>query len=216
MTEQLTVWGVGTTRTMRVHWMLHELGLDYRTHRIESRTGETSQAGYAKLNPRRKIPTLVHGDLVLTESYAIIRYLRSLSDALPRDDYQQSARGLAHHDEWASFILMELDATSLYVVRRHGDLPEVYGEAPAAIDSSIAYFRRMLDAVDDRFGDGPLWGSAFSEIDILMTVALDWAAAIGIELPDRACAWQAVMRQRAPYQAALRHNFRDLQIPVGR
>ena len=41
MAHDLTVWGVGTPRTMRVHWMLLELGLDYECHPIQSRTGET-------------------------------------------------------------------------------------------------------------------------------------------------------------------------------
>ena len=54
----LEVWGVGTTRTLRVHWMLHELGIDYETHRIQSRTGETQTAEYLALNPKGKIPTL--------------------------------------------------------------------------------------------------------------------------------------------------------------
>jgi glutathione S-transferase len=41
MAHDLIVWGVGTGRTMRVHWMLLELGLDYECHPIQSRTGET-------------------------------------------------------------------------------------------------------------------------------------------------------------------------------
>ena len=45
--------------------MLHELGLEYDTRRIESRTGETVSDDYTELNPKQKIPTLVHGDLVL-------------------------------------------------------------------------------------------------------------------------------------------------------
>ena len=30
--RHLILWGAGTTRTMRPHWVLHELGLDYEMH----------------------------------------------------------------------------------------------------------------------------------------------------------------------------------------
>lgn len=210
----LTLWGVGTTRTFRAHWMLHEAGLDYETKRIESRTGETATPEFTAINPKRKIPALVHGDLVLSESFAITRHVRRLADNLPYDDYQRSAGGQSRFDEWASFILMELDATSLYVVRRHRDLPRIYGEAPAAVTSSIEYFSRMLDSVaGDIRPDQPIWGSTFSELDILMTVALDWSAALGINLPENLLAYGQQMRARPAYQSARHHNFRDLKMP---
>ena len=75
MAHDLTVWGVGTSRTMRVHWMLVELGLEYECHPIQSRTGETLTDEFKRLNPRHKIPVLRHGSFVLTESAAIIQYL---------------------------------------------------------------------------------------------------------------------------------------------
>lgn len=216
-TEPLTVWGVGTTRTLRPHWMLHELGLEYETRRVESRTGELQQDEFIRISPKQKIPVLVHGGLVITESFAITRYLRTLSDALPYDDYQRSPAGQARFDEWVSFMLMELDATSLYVVRRHKDLPQIYGEAPAAVSSSIEYYERMLASVArDIPAESPLWGSTFSELDILMTIALDWGSSLNIELPDNARSYQATMHARPAYQAAREHNFRDLKIATSK
>src|SRR5215471_1647134 len=75
MAHELTVWGVGTPRTMRVHWMLLELGLEYECYPIQSRTGETHADAFKRLNPRHKIPVLRHGSFVLSESAAIIQYL---------------------------------------------------------------------------------------------------------------------------------------------
>jgi glutathione S-transferase len=212
--DPLTVWGVGTTRTLRVHWMLHELDLPYRTERIESRTGETNTPDFQRLNPKQKIPCLTHGELVITESYAIIHYLRSLSDALPFDAYQRSIQGKAKYDEWISFILMELDATSLYVVRRHKDLPELYGDAPAAVASSVDYFTRMLDSVADEIKPHDfIWGSTFSEVDVLMAITLLWAGAVGIAIPDHIQQYQQWLNARPTYITALKHNFKNLQIP---
>src|SRR5256885_10211908 len=134
-THELTLFGTGTSRTMRAHWMLLELGLDYETRPIQSRTGETLTEQFLRLNPRHKIPVLQHKSFVLTESAAIIQYLSdTFSDGtrlyVPRD-----AQARASLNEWCYFIMTELDAGSLYVVRRHEGLASIYGEAPSAVDS---------------------------------------------------------------------------------
>jgi hypothetical protein len=64
----LVLWGIGTSRTFRAHWMLAEMALPYVSRRIQSRTGETMQAEYLRLNPRHKIPLLQHDPLVMTEA----------------------------------------------------------------------------------------------------------------------------------------------------
>ena len=71
----LTIWGVGTSRTIRPHWAMHELGLTYKTMPIGPRTGETKTAEYTKLNPRQKVPLLQDGDFCIGESAAIVAYL---------------------------------------------------------------------------------------------------------------------------------------------
>src|SRR5260370_891378 len=66
MANDLTLWGVGTSRTMRAHWMLLELGLDYQFHPIGSRAGETRTDELKRLNPRYKLPELQHRSCVVT------------------------------------------------------------------------------------------------------------------------------------------------------
>lgn len=56
MSHDLTLFGVGTSRTMRAHWMLLELGLDYESRPIGSRSGETLTDEFRRLNLRHKIP----------------------------------------------------------------------------------------------------------------------------------------------------------------
>ena len=213
--KKLTVWGVGTTRTMRVHWLLHELGLPYETRRVESRTGETQAADYTEMNPKQKIPTLVDGDLVITESTAIMRHLRRTCDVLPYDDYQLSVGGQAAYDEWLSFMSMELDATSLYVVRRHKDLSAIYGAAEHAVTSSIVYCERMLNAVVEQVsGKTFIWGSTFSELDIHMAICLDWAGFVGVKIPAGFNDYHQNIKARPAFQQAQQHNFHGLQLPT--
>jgi glutathione S-transferase len=77
--RRLVLWGIGTSRTVRAHWALHELGLDYECRAILPRTGETQTAEYTELNPRQKIPLLQDGDFKIAESPAIAAYLSNIS-----------------------------------------------------------------------------------------------------------------------------------------
>jgi glutathione S-transferase len=72
---KLILWGVGTSRTIRAHWAMAELGLAYETRPIGARTGETQTAEYTQLNPRQKIPLLQDDDFCIGESAAIVAYL---------------------------------------------------------------------------------------------------------------------------------------------
>jgi hypothetical protein len=43
--------------------------------------------------------------------------------------------------------MTELDAASLYVIRRHLGLKDIYGDAPAAVEAARAYFSKHLNYV---------------------------------------------------------------------
>ena len=141
-----TLWGVGTSRTLRAHWALIYLDLKYEVRAIQTRTPEMEGPEYRAVNPRGKIPTLIDGDLTLTESPAIVAYLAERYSTPERRLIPEDIAARASYFEWMSFASMELDATSLYVLRRHEDLPEIYGVAPEACTAARAYFDRMLGA----------------------------------------------------------------------
>jgi glutathione S-transferase len=114
---------------------------------------------------------LQDNDLVITESAAIITYL---SDAygkphnrLVPEDVRERARCL----EWCFFVISELDATSLYVMRRHGDLRHIYGDAPLANEAAAAYFQQQMRAVERALEDGRphVLGDRFTAADILLS-----------------------------------------------
>jgi glutathione S-transferase len=208
MAHELTLFGVGTSRTMRAHWMLLELGLQYETRPIQSRSGETLTDEFKKLNPRHKIPVLQHKTFVLTESAAIVQYL-SETFADPRNMYlPQNVQARALLNEWCYFIVTELDAGSLYVVRRHEGLAATYGTAPTAVDSAKTYFLHNLEAMVPRITRAPyLFGEQLSIADILLMTCLDWAAVSEIALPMEIADYRLRIAQRPAYQAALKRNF---------
>jgi glutathione S-transferase len=208
MASDLTLWGAGTSRTMRAHWMLLELGLDYRFHPIGSRTGETQTDEFKQLNPRHKIPVLQHGSFVLTESAAIIQYLNETFAGLGRMYVASDSESRAALNEWCYLIISELDAASLYVVRRHDGLKHIYGEAPAAVESSKSYFLHNFEAMAPRIErhNPYLFGEQLSVADILLMTCLDWAASERISLPEPTLRYRERVAVRLAYQAALARN----------
>jgi glutathione S-transferase len=213
MANDLILWGAGTSRTMRAHWMLLELGLEYQFHPIGSRTGATHTGEFLELNPRHKIPVLEHGSFVLTESAAIIQYLSNTfaSRLIYTADDHKSRAAL---DEWCYFIMSELDAGSLYVVRRHDGLKQLYGEAPAAVESAKSYFLHNLRAMTRKIEYHlPYWfGERLSVADILLMTCLDWAASERILLPEAAARYHQRVALRPAYQAALTRNFASYKV----
>jgi glutathione S-transferase len=209
MTNDLTLWGVGTSRTMRPHWMMLELGLEYEFHAIGSRTGETKTDDFLRLNPRHKIPVLQHGSFVLTESAAIIKYL---SETFPNSEIigvPETSKERAALNEWCYFIATELDAGSLYVMRRHIGLERVYGSASKAIEAARSYFTENAEAMAARIANSGryLMGSKFSVADILLMTCLDWAVTERIPLSETLHEYRARVAVRPAYLKALERNF---------
>src|SRR4029450_4517600 len=108
MSNQLVLWGVGTSRTIRAHWAVHELGLDYEPRPIQARSGETKTPEYTKLNPRQKVPLLRDGDFCIGESAAIVAYLSQMYSTPERALIPQRPREYAAWLEWCFFIVTEL------------------------------------------------------------------------------------------------------------
>jgi glutathione S-transferase len=200
----LVVWGVGTARTVRVHWALQELGIPYETRPITSRSGETNSAEYALLNPRRKIPLLQDGKFTIGESAAIVAYLSRMYGSSRIGLIPQNPQDYAAWLEWCFFSVMELDAASLYVIRRHGaaGLGHVYGFAPEVCERAAEYFVQQLRHVDVTLSDGRpfLLGDHFTSADILLTTCLEGALAYDITLCDNAYPYLDRIRLRPGYK----------------
>lgn len=201
---KVKVIGGATSRTMRAHWAAHELALDYDYELIGSRTGATQAPEFLQLNPKEKIPVLTHGDLVLTESAAIMNYLARLGGGLIPDGLQAQAK----YEEWQSFILMELDAQCLYVMRKHRDLPHIYGEAPGAVAAAIDGFNKQIGIAQTQLASTDyLLGSKFSGVDILLTTCLEWARSYEFDLAGSLLTYLKRIRARPAYQSARELNF---------
>jgi glutathione S-transferase len=87
-----------TPNNRKVEAFINHYGLDVDIHQVSFRDNETKTDEYFAMNPMRKVPVLVDGDLNLWESNAILTYLASKfpeTNALPTD-----LKGRADADRW--------------------------------------------------------------------------------------------------------------------
>ncbi|OQW43554.1 MAG: glutathione S-transferase [Proteobacteria bacterium SG_bin5] len=71
----LKVYAFSTPNSVKVPIALEEMGLEYALHGVNVRKGAQKAPEFVALNPNAKVPVLVDGDLVLSESAAILVYL---------------------------------------------------------------------------------------------------------------------------------------------
>jgi glutathione S-transferase len=71
----ITVYGEPNGSSLRVHWMLAELGLEYTTKSVNLNAGEHKTPEFLAINPAGQIPAIVMDDLKMAESIAIVQYL---------------------------------------------------------------------------------------------------------------------------------------------
>ena len=208
MNGSLILWGVTTSRTLRAHWALAELDLPYERRPIHPRTGETKTEEFTRLTARQKVPVLQDGDLVLTESAAIVAYLSDRYGSEENRLYPADPTKRAVCLEWNFFIISELDATSLYVIRRHNALKHIYGDAPVANEAAAEYFVTQMRSVDRALGDGRRFiaGDRFSSADILLSSCLTWATGYGVPISQAAHDYNTRMTARPPYARAVEQN----------
>jgi glutathione S-transferase len=80
MAEELVLYTNPRSRGRIARWMLEEVGQPYRTEVLDFGTTMRAPA-YLAINPMGKVPTVAHGNAVVTECAAICAYL---ADAFPQ------------------------------------------------------------------------------------------------------------------------------------
>ncbi len=206
----ITLWGAGTARTLRPIWMAEELGVDYTLHPIGPRTGETQTAEFTAITRKQKIPFFESGEIRLSESLAICRYMQHAFSApaltVPQNDAER-----AKEDEWCCYIYGEIDETSLYVMRRHYDLTDIYGAAPDVVAACRAYLTRHFSVIDAHLAHHEtLLETGFGLADIMLVSCLDWALFYEVALPAHIDSYRARHAERPAYKKAMEINYARL------
>ncbi|MFO1370939.1 MAG: glutathione S-transferase family protein [Candidatus Competibacteraceae bacterium] len=177
----LKVYGFPNSRSMRVVWTLEEVGAEYDYVKVDLRSGENFRSPFTALNPGGKVPALVDGDFVLTESAAICTYI---GDQYPAAGLVPTAstRQRAQYHQWCSFVISELEQPLWTIGKHRFALPE-NRRVPAITDTALWEFSVAAKVLDKGLGDREfIVGDRFSIADILVAHTLAWAKAYKIPL----------------------------------
>lgn len=162
------------TRGLRVTWMLEELQADYEFKLVPFGDNGFASEEYLKVNPAGKVPAIRDGDLVLTESAAIVTYL---GDKFRNGQLVPAAGTVARakYDQWCYFVLSELEQP-LWTKGRHTFILPPDKRVPAAIKTAEWEFQKALNILSRGLdGNSYILGDTFSAADILIGHTLSWA-----------------------------------------
>lgn len=191
----LKLYGTPPTRTLRAMWLLNELGLEYELVPVDLPNGDAERPEFLALNPAAKVPVLVDGDLVLTESVAIQLYL---ADRHPEAGLiPASVEQRAEMYRWLFFMVTEIEQP-LWRIARHTFVYPEERRLPADIEIAAGECKEMLRVVERQMqGRDTFVGDRLSVADFNAAYVLDWADAAGMlgEMP-RLQEWRTAMYAR--------------------
>lgn len=95
------------SRGQIVRWMLEEVGVSYETQLLDY-ASTMKQQPYSSINPMMKVPSIRHGDKVVTEVAAICAYL---ADAFPEAGLAPEPRDRADYYRFLFFAAGPLEMT---------------------------------------------------------------------------------------------------------
>lgn len=153
---------------MAPHAALAEIGVPYELVRVVRDESGKSSDDYLALNPSGLIPTLEDGDLVLTESAAILLHL---ADRFP-DAALAPEVGTAERSEVYRFLFFLTN--TLQPCLLHMFYPERYGTA-GVHDIAVAAAREHFERLDARLaGRSWLVGDRRSVADLFLFMLTRW------------------------------------------
>lgn len=173
----IKLYHIPRTRSVRIIWLLEELGLDYE---VEVLTGDTKSApAFLKISPFGKVPAIEDGDLVLTESVAIVQYILSeygqgrLHPPVDSKEYAQFLQWLNFGEATLMQPIAEVIVNKLFRPEEH--------QHQFSIDNGTKNFSDMARVIDGVLANSDyLVGDAFTAADIVTGYSLNVADMLGL------------------------------------
>ncbi len=199
----MKLYGYPNSRATRALWALEEAQAEYDYVHVDVKAGAGKDQNYRAINPGGKVPTLVDGDLVITESAAICLYV---GEKYPQSGLLPPAgtpkRALCYR--WICFAISELEQPLWTIAKHRFVLPEEK-RVPAVLQTAFWEFSVAAKVFVEGLGNRSYAvGQSFTAADILLGHTLAWARSARIELgndflrvyADRVLARPALIRAR--------------------
>jgi glutathione S-transferase len=171
--EMMKLYGTPPTRALRVIWLLNELGLEYEMLPVDVLQGENQKQDFLTLNPAAKVPVLVDGSLVVTESAAIQLYLadkNSQAGFIP-----ETVEDRAQMYRWIFFLVTEIEQP-LWRIARHTFLYPEEKRLPQDVDLARQECVEMVAVLERHMEEREFMvADRLSVADFNAAYTLDWA-----------------------------------------
>jgi glutathione S-transferase len=167
MADRLVFYHNPMSRGRIVHWMLEEVGEPYETKIIDLKKREQKAPAFLAVNPMGKIPAIVHGDTVVTETAAICAYL---ADAFPR---AALAPAISDHARGTYYRWLFFGASCVEPAL----FDKAMGRPPVEREGMLAYgnYESVLGALESAVASGPwILGERFSAADVYVGAQVGW------------------------------------------
>jgi glutathione S-transferase len=201
------------TRSIRARWVLQELGVPFESHRVDLQAGDARTPDFLKLNKASKIPVLVDGSNVVTESVAIVVYL---AEKYPEKKlFPSDLVGRSQANRWMLFVATELEQP-LWRMAKHTVLYPEADRIPAEIELAKRDFREMIPVLEEHLaGRDFMIGDAFGVVDAVTAYTLDWANLEGLlDGAPRCRAYMERMYQRPKAAMRIRDAFASVGMAI--
>lgn len=194
----MILYGRGLSRSFRCVWALLEADVPFEYVYVDR---ANLPDNYQALNSQIKVPTLVDGDLVSTESAAIVNYAAALSK-LPLMPTAPKSR--AAYDDLCYFVMTELEQPLWSIGKHQFAIPEEY-RIEAMLKTARWEFEKAQTALLKRFdGSGYVLNNEFSMADVLLGQTLNWAIRFEMDVDQGLRDYRGRMFDRPACVAALK------------
>ena len=169
----LKLYGTPPTRALRVVWLLNELGLEHELHPVDLMQDEHHQQDFLSLNPAARVPVLVDGNLVLTESAAIQLYL---AEKYPQAGFiPETLEDRAQMHRWMFFLVTEVEQP-LWRIARHTFVYPDEKRIPQDVELARQECLEMIEVLERHMSEREFMvGDRLSVADFNAAYTLDWA-----------------------------------------
>lgn len=164
----LTIYGIPTSRALRVIWMAKELGIDFK-HVPTDFNGGTRTPEFLKINPNGRVPAIDDDGVILWESLACNLYLaKKHGGPLQPKNIADEGRAL----QWSFWVMTEAEMAALTMLFKRMNRPDTSDADAAAAREKLGPALKVLD--DALAGNDYLLGASFSVADLNVASVLAW------------------------------------------
>lgn len=191
---ELTFYTNPMSRGQIVRWMLEEVGVPYEQVILDYASTLKGEE-YLKINPMGKIPTIKHGDRIVTECAAICAYL---ADAFPEAGLAPSPTDRADYYRWLFYTAGPAEQA----ITSHHLKWEPTQEQQRMV--GFGSYEKVVEVLEELASKGPyVAGGKFTAADVYVGSQLDWGLQFGtLPKSDKLEAYVAPLRERPAYKRA--------------